>query len=197
MLSALGIGLADVVRHRSCGIERPLDADVACRSSASSSTRWSAKRPTKFARRRADEQIAATRSLDVRYQGVDSYLTIRLAGGRRFRGRVRRRASAAVRLHARRPAAGDRGGARRSRRPRGRRHCRRASERPHANADVARHGRRVFRRRPSRHAAVRARANLVPGDRIVGPAIVTRRDFDDGDRTGLAGGGADAAASCC
>ena len=26
VLSALGIGLADVVRHRSCGIERPLDA---------------------------------------------------------------------------------------------------------------------------------------------------------------------------
>ena len=34
VLSALGIGLADVTRHRSCGIERPLNDDIAGLSSA-------------------------------------------------------------------------------------------------------------------------------------------------------------------
>jgi 5-oxoprolinase (ATP-hydrolysing) len=74
VLSALGIGLADVTRHRSCGIEQTLD-----------------ERSLEFARAQLGElqrlaedavrsegveQISATRSLDVRYHGVESYLTI-------------------------------------------------------------------------------------------------------------------------
>jgi 5-oxoprolinase (ATP-hydrolysing) len=84
VLSALGIGLADVTRHRSCGIERPLDgASLA------------------FARQRLDElqraaeqevqddgvpaaRVSAVRSLDLRYRGVDSYLTIAWPAGDDF-----------------------------------------------------------------------------------------------------------------
>jgi 5-oxoprolinase (ATP-hydrolysing) len=76
VLSALGIGLADVARHRSQGIERPLDAtslaEVHCRLET-------------LEREAVEEvssegvppaRITARRSLDVRYLGVDSYLTI-------------------------------------------------------------------------------------------------------------------------
>ncbi|HVT27368.1 MAG TPA: hydantoinase B/oxoprolinase family protein [Lacipirellulaceae bacterium] len=74
VLSALGIGLADVARHRSYGIERALD-----------------ERSLAFARQQLDVmeraaveevrsegvgRIVATRSLDVRYRGVESSLTI-------------------------------------------------------------------------------------------------------------------------
>jgi 5-oxoprolinase (ATP-hydrolysing) len=74
VLSALGIGLADVMRHRSCGIERALDE----RSLA-----FALKQIAELQRLAEDEvrsegveRISATRSLDVRYQGVESYLTI-------------------------------------------------------------------------------------------------------------------------
>ncbi|HEY3391438.1 MAG TPA: hydantoinase B/oxoprolinase family protein, partial [Lacipirellulaceae bacterium] len=76
VLSALGAGLADVMRHRSCGIERPLGPDTLA-----------------FVRQRLDalereavaevcgeglpsDRVGANRSLDLRYCGVDSYLTI-------------------------------------------------------------------------------------------------------------------------
>jgi 5-oxoprolinase (ATP-hydrolysing) len=76
VLSALGAGLADVVRHRSCGIERPLDRDALA----------SVREQLVGLRREAvgevyDEgvpldRISASRALDLRYRGVDSYLTI-------------------------------------------------------------------------------------------------------------------------
>jgi len=76
VLSALGIGLADVVRHRSCGVERPLDeASVTL-----------VQRQLDVLQREAETEICAegiapsclvaVRSLDLRYRGVDSYLTI-------------------------------------------------------------------------------------------------------------------------
>ncbi|HEX4413119.1 MAG TPA: hydantoinase B/oxoprolinase family protein [Lacipirellulaceae bacterium] len=74
LLSALGIGLADVTRHRSCGIERPLsDASII------------------FAKSRLDElereaivevcnegveRFSSRQSLDLSYSGQDEYLTI-------------------------------------------------------------------------------------------------------------------------
>ncbi|MEX0611454.1 MAG: hydantoinase B/oxoprolinase family protein [Pirellulales bacterium] len=76
VLSALGIGLADVVRHGSRGLERPLD---------DSSLAFARQQLEEMQHEAAQEvcsegvpaeQIAATRSLDLRYQGVDSYLTI-------------------------------------------------------------------------------------------------------------------------
>jgi 5-oxoprolinase (ATP-hydrolysing) len=76
ILSALGIGVADVVRHRAIGVERSLDpptlADVREQLAL-------LERETRDEVRYegvAEEQITATRSLDLRYQGIDSYLTI-------------------------------------------------------------------------------------------------------------------------
>jgi 5-oxoprolinase (ATP-hydrolysing) len=76
VLSALGIGLADVVRHRSCGLERPLEGDSLA----------FAKRQLESLRREAEEEIhregvphdrvTASFSLDLRYRGVDACLTI-------------------------------------------------------------------------------------------------------------------------
>ena len=74
VLSALGIGLADVVRHRSCGIEQTLDE----RSLAFARTQLDQLQRLAEDEVRSEgvEQISASRSLDVRYQGVESYLTI-------------------------------------------------------------------------------------------------------------------------
>jgi 5-oxoprolinase (ATP-hydrolysing) len=76
VLSALGIGLADVTRHRSCGIERPLDRE----SLTFVRERLEALQREAEAELRGEgvraDQITATRFIDVRYRGVDSYLTI-------------------------------------------------------------------------------------------------------------------------
>ena len=68
VLSALGIGLADVVRHRSCGIERALDEQLACILHVSNLTNWSKRRRRKFAAkalnrsRRRDRWMCAIRA---------------------------------------------------------------------------------------------------------------------------------------
>jgi 5-oxoprolinase (ATP-hydrolysing) len=76
VLSALGAGLADVVRHRSCGIERPL---------GKASLAFSRQRLEALECEAVDElveeglpaeRLTATRSLDLRYRGVETYLTI-------------------------------------------------------------------------------------------------------------------------
>ncbi len=76
VLSALGIGLADVMRHRSCGVERSLDGD----SLASVRGQLDRLQREAVAEVRDEgvphDRIAASRSLDLRYRGVDSYLTI-------------------------------------------------------------------------------------------------------------------------
>lgn len=80
LLSALGIGMADVVRHRVVGVYRPLVevgreelirlfaslADDACRDVAAEGI--------------SSDRIAVRRRLDVRYVGVDSALTIDVPG---------------------------------------------------------------------------------------------------------------------
>ena len=81
VLSALGIGLADVVRHRSCGIERPLDEEsleFACEAAR----RNGAGGGGRGSRRGGRAASLATRSLDVRYQGVESCSHDSLAGRR-------------------------------------------------------------------------------------------------------------------
>jgi 5-oxoprolinase (ATP-hydrolysing) len=80
VLSALGIGLADVVRHRSCGIEQPLDLNSLSY----------AKQQMESLRRESEEEIlhegvppncvTVKYALDLRYRGVDSYLTIAWPG---------------------------------------------------------------------------------------------------------------------
>jgi 5-oxoprolinase (ATP-hydrolysing) len=74
VLSAMGIGLADVVRHRSRGIERALDDNSL--DFARQQLDGLEQAAKEEVRGEGVEQIAATRSLDVRYQGVESYLTI-------------------------------------------------------------------------------------------------------------------------
>ena len=76
LLSALGIGLADVVRHRSCGIEGALDDE------GLTYTRAKLDEMERAAAAEVSEegvpagQISTVRSLDLRYRGVDASLTI-------------------------------------------------------------------------------------------------------------------------
>jgi 5-oxoprolinase (ATP-hydrolysing) len=74
VLSALGIGIADVIRHRSCQIGRLLNSKTLsfCRDRLSI-LEYEA---TVAVVDEGVQEIAATRSLQLRYQGVDSYLTI-------------------------------------------------------------------------------------------------------------------------
>lgn len=76
ILSAVGIGVADVVRHRSRGVERPLDAVVLeeVRNQLQVIERNAIEEVVGEGVPR--ERITARRSLDLRYRGVDSYLTI-------------------------------------------------------------------------------------------------------------------------
>jgi 5-oxoprolinase (ATP-hydrolysing) len=78
LLSALGIGRADVTRHRSCGIERALDAE----SFAFAQSRLDELERAAVAEIIADaipsERIKAIRSFDLRYRGIDACLTIEL-----------------------------------------------------------------------------------------------------------------------
>jgi 5-oxoprolinase (ATP-hydrolysing) len=76
VLSALGIGLADVVRHRSCGIERPLDDEALADVGRLLDTLEDEASAEVRAEGIPDPQITAARFLDLRYRGVDSYLTI-------------------------------------------------------------------------------------------------------------------------
>ncbi len=74
VLSALGIGLADITRHRSCGIEQPLNANslsFACERLDELECAASEE-----VRSEGIDDISATRSLDINYQGMDSVLTI-------------------------------------------------------------------------------------------------------------------------
>ncbi len=76
VLSALGIGLADVTRHRSRGIERPLDgASLAFAGQQLNSMQREATAEL-LDEGVSAERITASRSLDVRYRGIESYLTI-------------------------------------------------------------------------------------------------------------------------
>lgn len=74
VLSALGIGLADVTRHRSCGIERELNEDSLAYASRRLEELEQGARVE--VRSEGAREIKAMRSLDLSYQGVDSYLTI-------------------------------------------------------------------------------------------------------------------------
>ncbi len=171
ILSAIGIGLAEVVQHRSTGVERPYDdeslADVrheldALEQEAAAVVRAEGVSP---------DRIAAMRSLDLRYQGVDSYLTIPWPGDDDF-------AAAFAAAHRQRY---------------GYTHDDRPLEIAAARVEVT--GRVATALEPSRRlpasqptpagtatahfdgqsleTPLYERASLVPGDHIAGPAIVT------------------------
>lgn len=76
ILSAVGIGLADVARHRSLGVERPLDASSLAEVRSRLDVLEREAREEVEQEGVGAERIGATRSLDLRYQGVDSYLTM-------------------------------------------------------------------------------------------------------------------------
>ncbi len=76
ILSAVGIGLADVVRHRSIGVERVLDQTTLTRVREQLDEVEGEARDEVCREGVTAEQTSALRSLDLRYQGVDSYLTI-------------------------------------------------------------------------------------------------------------------------
>ncbi|HEX2473708.1 MAG TPA: hydantoinase B/oxoprolinase family protein, partial [Lacipirellulaceae bacterium] len=76
VLSALGAGLADVTRHRSCGVERPLNGEslASVRGQLDGLEREALAEVCREGV--PPDRVAAIRSLDLRYRGVDSYLTI-------------------------------------------------------------------------------------------------------------------------
>ena len=190
VFSALGIGLADVVRHRSCGIERPLDDDSL--AFARRATRRRCEREAedevcaKACRVTALRQIA---SLDLRYRGVDSYLTIAwpadddfaaafAAAHRQRYGYVHENRPleiAAARVEVVGRVADDA-----------------AAKRAQAHRERRLRKRQVtayFDGTRMRDAAVRAQRTGSREIAIAGPAIVTEDHLDDGDRTWLGGGG--------
>ena len=171
ILSAVGIGLADVTQHRSTGVERAYNDD---------SLADVRRKLDDLEREAADvvraegvppDRITATRSLDLRYQGVDAYLTIPWPEDDDF-------AAAFAAAHRQRY---------------GYTHDDRPLEIAAARVEVT--GRVTTKLEPSRHLPVHAptstgtttahfnghtldtplfeRSSLVPGDRITGPAIVT------------------------
>lgn len=77
ILSAYGVGLADVVRHRVTGVYRPLtDENVAALQSEIDQL-LDAAREEVLAEGVAANKIRVSQSLDLRYQGIDAALTIK------------------------------------------------------------------------------------------------------------------------
>jgi 5-oxoprolinase (ATP-hydrolysing) len=175
ILSAVGIGLADVIRHRSVGIERIFDRDLLGDVGQRLDELQNAAAHDVRGEGVADDQITATRSLDLRYQGVDSCLTLAwpadddfetafaaahqsrygythagrpleiVAARVEVRGSVASRLSASSLASERRPA------------PRGTTRC--------------------FFDGRIQDAALYDRTELIAGDRVVGPAIVSEPMF--------------------
>ena len=118
LLSAYGIGLADVTRHRRAPAFIGRTPRTPSRSSDGRLPNWPTEARREVVGRRDRGRTASrfARSLDLRYQGLDAALTIPDPDGGDLCRRLRGRAREAVRLSSiRRPAAGDRGGPGRSR----------------------------------------------------------------------------------
>jgi 5-oxoprolinase (ATP-hydrolysing) len=76
LLSAYGIGLADVVRHGVQGVYQPYSEAAVASLSAIFEQLVSTARAEVLAEGIEPERIEVRRSLDLRYQGLDAYLTI-------------------------------------------------------------------------------------------------------------------------
>ncbi|HZN35826.1 MAG TPA: hydantoinase B/oxoprolinase family protein, partial [Pirellulaceae bacterium] len=76
VLSALGIGLADVVRHEVAGIYEPLLADSLSRTESKFDELAAAAVAHVEAEGVPRERIELRRSLDLQYRGVDAYITV-------------------------------------------------------------------------------------------------------------------------
>jgi len=76
ILSAYGIGMADVVRHRAEGVYEPYSERVVERLVSTFNELADLARADILAEGISENQISVTRSLDLRYQGLDAWLTI-------------------------------------------------------------------------------------------------------------------------
>ncbi len=76
ILSAYGIGLADVVRHRAAGVYQPYSQEAVAALDAATDKLAADARREVLDEGIAAERIEVRRSLDLRYRGLDAYLTI-------------------------------------------------------------------------------------------------------------------------
>ncbi|MBI3465903.1 MAG: hydantoinase, partial [Planctomycetes bacterium] len=76
ILSAYGIGQADITRHRAAGVYRPYSAEAVRELSPVFDRLGSEARGEVLEEGIPDERITVRRSLDLRYRGLDAWLTI-------------------------------------------------------------------------------------------------------------------------
>ncbi|MDA1053327.1 MAG: hydantoinase B/oxoprolinase family protein [Planctomycetota bacterium] len=76
ILSALGAGMADVVRHEAAGVYRPYTLEALANLEAMFDVLTKAARNKVLAEGIVSEQIEMNRALDIRFQGLDAYLTV-------------------------------------------------------------------------------------------------------------------------
>lgn len=76
ILSALGAGLADIVRHEAAGVYRPYSAETLCELDSTFDQLAQSARGKVIAEGVAAELIEVSQSLDIRFQGLDASLTV-------------------------------------------------------------------------------------------------------------------------
>ncbi|MBX9790386.1 MAG: hydantoinase B/oxoprolinase family protein [Pirellulales bacterium] len=171
LLSAYGIGLADIARHRVAGVYRPYSPALVRELSDTFGALAADARREVEAEGVPAQRVVVRRALDLRYQGLDAFLTIAEPTNgsyadayadehRRLYGYVHEHKPLEV-VAARVEVVGNTGDPL----PRSRRVT------PTREAQVARTTDVWFDGRP-RQATVHLRSALRPGDRIIGPAIV-------------------------
>ena len=172
LLSAYGMGLADISAHRGQGVEEPLSeaalarlAPLVARLGDEAAER--SREPRRRARGRQAASARATALRRLRHRARS-----RMALAFRDAPRLRERAQVALRLHRPRQGAGHRGGQRRGDRRRGalRRTRARRSARP-ARPSPERAA-RFFSNGAWRDAKVFVREKIPLGARIAGPALI-------------------------
>jgi len=87
ILSAYGIGQADVVRHAVAGIDVPFSADALVETEQLLARLLSVARRQVLDEGIPPDRVETTKRLDVRYQGTDATLTIAWTGGQNMRER--------------------------------------------------------------------------------------------------------------
>ena len=111
LLSAYGMGLADIAAQRAQGVDEPLDSgrDRPGRPRRGQARQTGGSRKSK-SQGVARADVKVRRRAQLRYAGSDTTIEVKLASRRRDAARLRDGAQGAVRLHRRDQGAGDRGG---------------------------------------------------------------------------------------
>ena len=186
VLSAYGMGLADMRVLRQEAVEKPLDAGAGGRARADrGGPRRGGARRSCSAQEVEDARIALEPRAHVRYAGTDTSLEVPLADARRDARRLRGRAPHPLRLRRRGPRPRGRGGHRRGHRRHGGGGPSRSSRSPRASTRWSRcsprrcspTARRTSRPSGSRPRSIRARrcgrATGSPGPALVCGATTT------------------------